>query len=75
MPHRNICLAALHQLPLYALALMHGSRCATAGSKIKVTSIIHMAWELAALLLAYQVGPTQLPVDLWADAIAVSPSA
>lgn len=25
------------------------------GSKIKVTSIIHMAWELAALLLAYQV--------------------
>ena len=30
-----------------------------AGSKIKVTSIIHMAWELAALLLAYQVSPTQ----------------
>ena len=32
-------------------------RGAATGSKIKVTSIIHMAWELAALLLAYQVGP------------------
>ena len=35
-------------------------RGAAAGSKIKVTSIIHMAWELAALLLAYQVGPTRV---------------
>lgn len=62
----------------HAFALKQREPGAAAGSKIKVTSIIHMAWELAALLLAYQVGPTQLrtpllPVD-GSIALAVSPS-